>query len=151
MSSPVLQFKRGSAGIAGTVPALRPGEPAFSLNNFDFFIGFDTSVSGNKFFGSHRYWEREDGTSSLRFKLVDKDGTNNIQLKTPDTISGITTYTLPETPVNTHILTTNGDGVLSWTNSLPAGSILSGITTFTIDGPKGLKTFISLIDIFIFL
>lgn len=131
MAAPVLQFKRGSAGVAGTVPALRPGEPALSLNNFDFFIGFDTSVGGNKFFGSHRYWRREDGTTSLRLSLVDKDGTNNIQLKSPNTLAGITTYTLPETPVNTYLLTTNASGDLSWTNSLPASTILPGITTFT--------------------
>lgn len=131
MAAPILQFKRGSAGLAGTVPALLPGEPAFSLNNFDFFIGFDDTVNGNKFFGSHRYWNREDGTTSLRLSLVDKDGSNNIQLKTPDTISGITTYTLPETPVDTYILNTDANGVLSWTNTLPASTVLPGITTFT--------------------
>ena len=130
MPAPVLQFKRGNAGVAGTVPALRPGEPAISLNNFDFFIGIDTSVANNKFFGSHRYWGREDGTNSLRFKLVDKDGTNYVAIKSPDTLAGIVTYTLPETPVNSYVLTTNGSGVLSWTNTLP-GSSFSGITTFT--------------------
>lgn len=131
MAAPILQFKRGSAGVAGTVPALRPGEPGFSLNNFDFFIGFDTSVSGNKFFGSHRYWRREDGTTSLRLALVDRNGTNNIQLKAPNTLAGITTYTLPETPIDTYILTTDGSGNLSWKNTIPAGNVLTGITTFT--------------------
>ena len=130
MPAPVLQFKRGNAGVAGTVPALRPGEPAISLNNFDFFIGIDTSVANNKFFGSHRYWGREDGTTSLRVKLVDKDGTNSINLKSPNTLAGITTYTLPETPTNGYLLTTNANGDLSWTNSLP-GASFSGITTFT--------------------
>jgi hypothetical protein len=114
MPAPVLQFKRGNAGVAGTVPALRPGEPAISLNNFDLFIGINTSVANNKFFGSHRYWSREDGTNSLRLKLVDKDGSNSINLKSPDTLSGITTYTLPETPVNGYFLKTNSTGILSW-------------------------------------
>ena len=131
MPAPIIQFKRGSAGIAGTIPALRSGEPAFSMNNFDFFIGFDTSVSGNKFLGSHRYWRREDGSTSLRLALVDKDGANNIQLKSPNTLSGITTYTLPETPIDTFLLKTDSTGTLSWTNSLPAGTVLTGITTFT--------------------
>ena len=130
MPAPVLQFKRGNAGVAGTVPALRPGEPAISLNNFDFFIGIDTSVANNKFFGSHRYWGREDGTTSLRLKLVDKGGSNSINLKSPDTLSGITTYTFPATPTNGFVLTTNANGDLSWTNSLPGGSF-SGINTFT--------------------
>ena len=114
MPAPVLQFKRGNAGVAGTVPALRPGEPAISLNNFDFFIGIDTSVANNKFFGSHRYWGREDGTNSLRLKLVDKDGTNSINLKSPDTLAGIVTYTLPGTITDGYFLKTNSTGVLSW-------------------------------------
>jgi hypothetical protein len=134
MAAPVLQFKRGNAGVAGTVPALRPGEPAISLNNFDFFIGIDTSVANNKFFGSHRYWEREDGTESLKFKLVDKDGTNSINLKTPDTLSGIVTYTLPENIVDTYFLKTNSLGVLEWSNQFPSidvTTITAGIATFT--------------------
>ncbi len=114
MPAPVLQFKRGNAGVAGTVPALRPGEPAISLNNFDFFIGIDTSVANNKFFGSHRYWGREDGTNALKLKLVDKDGTNSINLKAPDTLAGIVTYTLPETINDGYFLKTNSTGVLSW-------------------------------------
>ena len=134
MAAPVLQFKRGNAGVAGTVPALRPGEPAISLNNFDFFIGIDTSVANNKFFGSHRYWEREDGTESLKLKLVDKDGANSINLKTPDTLSGIVTYTLPENIVDTYFLKTNPLGVLEWSNQFPNISvteITAGIATFT--------------------
>jgi hypothetical protein len=114
MPAPVLQFKRGNAGVAGTVPALRPGEPAISLNNFDFFIGIDTSVANNKFFGSHRYWGREDGTNALKLKLVDKDGTNSINLKSPDTLAGIVTYTFPGTINDGYFLKTNASGVLSW-------------------------------------
>lgn len=114
MPAPVLQFKRGNAGVAGTVPALRPGEPAISLNNFDFFIGIDTSVANNKFFGSHRYWGREDGTNALRLKLVDKNGTNSVNLKSPDTLAGIVTYTFPGTVTDGYFLKTNASGVLSW-------------------------------------
>lgn len=134
MPAPVLQFKRGNAGVAGTVPALRPGEPAISLNNFDFFIGIDTSVVNNKFFGSHRYWTREDGTNSLNLNLVDRDGTNYIALKSPDSLSGITTYTLPETPIDGNVLTTDANGVLSWTTALDEfaiNNLVSGIGTFT--------------------
>lgn len=136
MPAPVLQFKRGNAGVAGTVPALRPGEPAISLNNFDFFIGIDTSVANNKFFGSHRYWGREDGSTSLKLKLVDKDGTNGIHLKSPNTLSGIGTYTLPDTSTiqNGYFLKVATDGTLSWdtvggTNGTFTNATLSGITT----------------------
>ncbi len=97
MPAPVLQFKRGNAGVAGTVPALRPGEPAISLNNFDFFIGIDTSVANNKFFGSSRYWKREDATNSAQIKLVDKDGSNYVAIAASDTLVGIATYRLPNT------------------------------------------------------
>jgi hypothetical protein len=137
MPAPTLQIKRGNAGLAGTVPALRPGEPAISLNNFDFFIGIDTSVANNKFFGSHRYWGREDGINSLKLKLVDKDGINGIHLKTPDTVSGIGTYTLP--PINTivdgYFLRVASDGALSWSNDIDSSgatltnTIFTGITT----------------------
>ncbi len=134
MPAPVLQFKRGNAGVAGTVPALRPGEPAISTNNFDFFVGIDTTVAGNKFFGSHRYWGREDGSNSLLLKLVDKDGLNSVNLKSPDTVSGVTTYTFPETPVDTYFLKTNSNGDLEWSNIFPSIEIdqfQSGIATFT--------------------
>jgi hypothetical protein len=129
MPAPVLQFKRGNAGVAGTVPALRPGEPAISLNNFDFFIGIDTSVANNKFFGSHRYWGREDGTNSLKLKLVDKNGSNYVAIKSPDTLGGIVTYTLPGTQGgNQTVLTNDGSGNLSWSSG-SLNAVFSGITT----------------------
>lgn len=137
MPAPVIQFKRGNAGLAGTVPALRPGEPAISLNNFDFFIGIDTSIANNKFFGSHRYWGRENGTNSLSLKLVDKDGVNSISLKSPNTLSGIGTYTLPDTNtiVDGYFLRVSSGGVLSWqtvtSNASFSNVSLSGITTIS--------------------
>ena len=141
MASPKIQFKRGAAGIAGTVPALHPGEPAFSTNNFDFFIGFDTSVTGNKFFGSHRYWTRENGTRSAGLNLVDNAGTNYIQLKSPDSVSGIGTYILPDTSSITdgYFLKVAADGTLSWdtaggTNGTFTNPTLQGITTITSNG-----------------
>jgi len=131
MPAPVLQFKRGNAGVAGTVPALRPGEPAISLNNFDFFIGIDTSVANNKFFGSHRYWGREDGTKSLRLNLVDKNGTNYVAIKSPDTLAGIVTYTLPGTQgASSSVLTNDGSGNLSWASG-SANPVFTGIATFS--------------------
>jgi hypothetical protein len=129
MPAPVLQFKRGNAGVAGTVPALRPGEPAISLNNFDFFVGIDTTVANNKFFGSHRYWGREDGTNSLRLKLVDKDGSNYVAIKSPNTLAGIVTYVLPGTQGGTQtVLTNDGSGNLSWSSG-SLNAVFSGITT----------------------
>jgi hypothetical protein len=138
MPAPTLQIKRGNAGIAGTVPALRPGEPAISLNNFDLFVGTDTTVSNNKFFGSHRYWGRENGTNSLTLKLVDKDGTNSINLKSPNTLTGITTYTFPAIPISGRYLRVDANGILSWDDAGASGgsftnATLTGITTITGD------------------
>lgn len=130
MATPVIQFKRGEAGIAGTVPALRPGEPAFSTDNFDFFIGLTSTVNGNKFFGSHRYWDREDGTTSLGLNLVDKDGSEFIQIKSPDGLAGAGyTLTLPPTQgTQSTVLTNDGSGNLSWSSG-SLNAEFSGITT----------------------
>ena len=125
MAAPVIQFKRGSFV---NLPGLKAGEPGFTTDKYDFFIGLDGSGGENKFFGSHRYWSREDGTTALEFKLVDKDGENSINLKSPDSLVGVTTYTLPATPVNGQVLITDGDGNLSWTNDIAAG-----ITTFIVN------------------
>jgi hypothetical protein len=131
MPAPVLQFKRGNAGVAGTVPALRPGEPAISLNNFDLFIGIDTSVENNKFFGSHRYWEREDGTDALNLKLVDKDGTNYVAIKAPNTLGGNLTYTLPGIQgALSSVLTNDGNGNLTWASG-SENPVFTGIVTFS--------------------
>jgi len=131
MANPTIRFKRGTQSAFSAV-GLNTGEPAFITDEFNFYVGLDGTNGNNKFFGSSRYWVKENATNSLQLTLVNKDGavSNSIRLKTPDTHTGITTYTLPSTPVNTHVLTTNADGVLSWTNAIPGGTF-TGITTFT--------------------
>lgn len=126
MASPTIQFKRGAFV---NLPGLRAGEPGFTTDKYDLFVGLTSETSTNKFFGSHRYWGREDGTNSLRLKLVDKDGNNSINFKAPDTLAGITTYTLPETPIADYFLKTSADGTLSW-NAVTLNSF-TGIVTFT--------------------
>ena len=64
-------------------------------------------------------------------KLVDKDGTNSINLKGPDAMSGITTYTFPAAPEANKILLTDGDGNLSWTESFDSDLNVTGIVTAT--------------------
>lgn len=125
MAAPVIQFKRGSFE---NLPGLRAGEPGFTTDKYDFYIGLDGSSGENKFFGSHRYWSKEDGSTALEFKLVDKDGNNSINLKSPNSLVGVTTYTLPSTPVAGQVLITDGDGNLSWTDD-----IATGITTFIVN------------------
>ena len=115
MAAAVVQFKRGAyAGL----PALQAGEPGFSTDKYDFFIGLDNTINGNKFFGSQRYWQREDGIESAYLNLVDRDGSNKIALKTPNVLSGVTTYVLPATPVAGGLLQSDADGNLSWSSAL---------------------------------
>ena len=96
MASPVLQFKRGSSSNVG-LASFKAGEPGFTTDKYDFYIGLDATAANQKFFGSARYWTREDGTNAAKLKLVDKAGTNSLSLKAPDTLSGIGTYIFPDT------------------------------------------------------
>jgi len=126
MSAPIFQFKRG---LLSNLPGLQAGEPGFTTDSYDFYIGLTSESATNRFFGSHRYWDREDGTNSLGLNLVDKDGSNYIQIKTPNTLAGIVTYTLPPTPIDGYLLQTDGDGTLSWSQSVTG--FTAGIATFT--------------------
>lgn len=134
MPAPILQIRRGNAGIGGTIPALRQGEPAISLNNFDLFIGIDSTVANNKFFGSHRYWNRENGNTSLKLNLVDKTGLKKVSLKSPDTLQNDVSYTFPATPIENAFLKTNSLGILEWSTEL--SSFLVGVATFTDTTPN---------------
>ena len=93
MASPTIQFKRGAFT---NLPDLKAGEPGFTTDKYDFYIGTeDAGASTNQFYGSGRYWEREDATTAARLKLVDKDGLNSISLQSANTLSGISTLILP--------------------------------------------------------
>lgn len=140
MAAPKIRFKRG---LIAQLPALGAGEPAFSTDKYDFYIGLDNTSGNNKFFGSARYWEKEDavaGTSAV-LKLVNAADTGSINLKTPDGHTGVTTYSLPSSaPAESgHFLTADSSGNLSWqtvtANATFENSSLTGITTITvIDG-----------------
>ena len=133
MPSPVLQFKRG---LFANLPGLRDGEPGFTTDSYELYVGIDSTTQNNKFFGSHRYWTRETTSTGSGVNLV--EGTNNgssfITLKSPGSLAGITTYTFPASPIAANVLTTDADGGLSWTavvSELTIGSLISGIGTFT--------------------
>lgn len=139
MASPIIQFKRG---LFVNLPELRAGEPGFTTDRSDFFVG---GSDGTKFFGSDRYWNRENGTNALSLKLVDKDGNNSIGLRAPATLANSdTSYTLPAAPTDGFFLRTNATGELEWA-SLTAGGSFDGATlsntTFT-----GISTFSGVID-----
>jgi len=129
MAAPVLQIKRG---VFSNLPALKAGEPGFTTDKFDLYVGLDNVLANNKFFGSHRYWERETTTvgSSVRIVEGSSNGDNYIALKSPDSLSSNLTYTFPGTQgAANSVLTNNGSGVLTW-GSGSANPIFSGIATF---------------------
>ncbi len=130
MPAPVLQIKRGAAANIG-IASLRAGEPGFTTDKHDFYIGLDAIAANQKFFGSARYWKREDATNAAQLKLVDKDGTNYVAIKAPDTLAGIVTYRLPGTQGGvSSVLTNDGSGGLSWASG-SANPVFTGISSFT--------------------
>ena len=133
MTAPVIQFKRG---LFTNLPGLRAGEPGFTTDSYELYVGIDSTTNGNKFFGSHRYWTRETTTtgSGVNFVEGSNTGTDFITIKAPGTLAGIVTFTLPGTDgTNGQVLTTNGSGVLSFSSS--------AASSFTIAGGIGTDTF----------
>ena len=146
MAAPTIQLKRGNFA---SLPALKAGEPAFTSDKFDFYIGLDNDAANNKFFGSHRYWLKETTTAGSGLNLV--EGTNNgahaFTLKAPAALAASYSVTFPNAQGAANSLIQNdGSGNLSWTTS-PAfesshltnlvvsgiGTIATGIISATTD------------------
>jgi hypothetical protein len=133
MAAPVLQFKRG---LLTNLPGLRAGEPGFTTDSYELYVGIDSTTSNNKFFGSHRYWTREDTTTGSSVNLVEgsNNGSNYVALKSPDTLAANLTYTLPGTDGSSgHVLSTNGSGSLSFIDTASSTETLTN-KTFDANG-----------------
>ena len=133
MATPVLQFKRGAFS---NLPALKAGEPGFTTDKYDFYIGLDNTLSNNKFFGSTRYWLKETTTTGSGLNLVEgtNNGTDYITIQSPGSLTGIVTYTLPgANGASGTFLREDGSGGLSWSSSFfeLSNTTLTGITTVT--------------------
>mgnify|MGYP007069467922 FL=1 len=124
MAAPVIQFKRG---IFSNLPGLRAGEPGFTTDKYDLYVGIDSTTNGNKFFGSHRYWTKETTTAGSGVNLVEgtNNGSNSITLKAPASIGSDVTYTFPAAAVDQGYLRTNSSGTLTWESGVNA----SGVST----------------------
>lgn len=136
MAAPVLQFKRGLSTNVG-LASFRAGEPGFTTDKYDFYIGLDATAANQKFFGSARYWSRENGTTAATLKFVDKDGTNSTNLKAANTLAGIVTFTLPSADGSAgQAIVTNGSGTLSFASVTTSAGTLTGagagVTTFLV-------------------
>jgi len=132
MTAPVLQFKRG---LLTNLPGLRAGEPGFTTDSYDLYVGIDSTTDNNKFFGSHRYWTKGTSSTGSGLNLVEgtSNGTSFITLKAPDSLSGITTFTLPGADgSNGQFLKTNGSGTLSFADVSTNLSIAGGTGTDTV-------------------
>ena len=133
MATPVLQFKRGAFS---NLPALKAGEPGFTTDKYDFYIGLDNTSGNNKFFGSHRYWTREQNTVGSGVNLVEglNNGTDFITLRAPASVGAAVTFVFPgsQGAVDT-FLRNDGSGNLSWSSTLTnvnlSNANLTGITT----------------------
>ena len=130
MPAPTLQFKRG---LFANLPGLKVGEPGFTTDSYDLYVGIDSTTNNNKFFGSHRYWTKNTASTGSGVNFVEgtTNGTQYITLKSPDVLSGITTFVLPGSQgAVSSTLTNDGSGNLSWSSG-SANAVFTGITTFT--------------------
>ena len=150
MAAPVIQLKRG---LLANLPGLKGGEPGFTTDSYDLYVGLDETTTNNKLIGSGRYWSVNSATKGSGVNLVEgtDNGTSFITLKSPDSLAGIVTYTMPGTDgSNGNVLITDGAGNLSF--STPAASSFdiaadTGTTdtfntgeTLTFTGGEGIDT-----------
>ena len=130
MAAPVLQFKRG---LFSNLPALRAGEPGFTTDKYDLYVGIDSTTANNQFVGSGRFWTIEGATKGSGVNLVEgtNNGTSYITLASPASLAGIVTYYFPGTQGGSgSVLTNDGSGNLSW-GAGSNNSTLTGVTTVT--------------------
>ena len=129
MAAPVLQFKRG---LFSNLPGLRAGEPGFTTDKYDLYVGIDSTSVNNQFVGSGRFWTVETSSTGSGVNLVEgtSNGTNYITLASPASLAGIVTYYLPGTQgAVSSVLTNDGSGNLTWASG-SANPVFTGIATF---------------------
>jgi hypothetical protein len=129
MPAPVIQIRRGALP---NLPGLKAGEPAFTTDTHDFYVGVDSTTNNNKFFGSHRYWTKETASKGSGINLVEStSGTDFITLAAPASVGAAVTYYFPASQGGSNtVLTNDGSGNLSW-GSGSSNATFTGITTFS--------------------
>ena len=129
MAAPVIQFKRG---LLTNLPGLRAGEPGFTTDAYDLYVGIDSTSNNNQFVGSGRYWQVNTSTVGSGVKLVEgtDNGTNSVTIKSPDSLAASYTLTMPADDGNNgDLLTSDGSGGLTF--AAPASS------SFTLAADSG--------------
>ena len=123
MAAPVLQFKRGNLA---SLPGLQAGEPGFTVDKNDLYVGIDSTTGNNQFIGSGRFWEKGDATNASGVKLVEaqNNGASAITIKAPASLSDNQVYTMPAAAVANGFLKSNASGELSFdTTPQNAGAV----------------------------
>ena len=124
------QFKRG---LLSNLPGLRAGEPGFTTDKYDLYVGIDSTTSTNQFVGSGRFWTVEQATRGSGVNLVEgtDNGTDYVTLAAPASVGAAVTYIFPAAngTANT-VLTNDGSGNLSW-GAGSNNSTMTGITTIS--------------------
>ena len=123
MAAPVLQFKRGNLA---SLPGLQAGEPGFTVDKNDLYVGIDSTTGNNQFIGSGRFWEKGDATNASGVKLVEaqNNGASAITIKAPASLGDNQVYTMPAAAVANGFLKSNASGELSFdTTPQNAGAV----------------------------
>ena len=131
MTAPVIQFKRG---LLANLPGLRAGEPGFTTDSYDLYVGIDSTTNNNQFVGSGRFWSVGSASVGSGVKLVEgtNNGTNAITIKAPDSLASDVSFTFPGTDgSNNQVLATDGSGTLSF---------IDAVATLNIAGDSGTDT-----------
>jgi len=128
MAAPVLQFKRGNLA---SLPGLQAGEPGFTVDKNDLYVGIDSTTNNNQFIGSGRFWDKGDATNASGVKLVEaqNNGASAITIKAPASLADNQIYTMPAAAVNNGFLKCNASGELSF-DTAPQNA--GGATAITV-------------------
>jgi len=129
MAAPVLKFKRG---LFSNLPGLQAGEPGFTTDKYDLYVGLTSETATNKIVGSARFWTADTASTGSGVNLVEgtSNGTSYITLASPAALAGIVTYYMPGTQgAVSSVLTNDGSGNLSWASG-SANPVFTGIATF---------------------
>ena len=139
MASPTLKFKRG---VFSQLPTLAVGEPGFTTDRFQLYVG---TKDGNQLIGGGDFWSNNTTTTGGGLKLYEaiNNGSNFVQLKSPNSLAADITFTLPGTDASTsgQVLQSDAGGILSF------GDV--NLTAIDIDGGTDIGADIVDADLFI--
>ena len=156
MASPVIQFKRG---VVADLPGLRAGEPGFTTDSHELYVGIDSTTANNQFVGSSRFWNKGSASAGSGVRLVEAtgNGAQFLELKSPDSLSGISTYVMPASGTANQLLTVSsvsgGVHTLAFSDAAASSFTLAADSgsndtfntgeTLTFTGGEGIDTTVS--------